>query len=234
MIGIICNTASIFIGGLLGNVFKKRISNFDSVFQMLGIAIMFMSVTSVISNTITVNGNLLEAKNIILIIFCLLIGNLLGEILKLDSKLSISETSDNWQDRKSAFMIATMMFCIGGLQIIGPISSVVEGDNSILFSKCLVDFPLAVSMGAMLGTGVAMSCISVGVTQAIIGLAALLAKDFFTAEVISQLSTMGYIVLFFVGFNMVFKGMVQVKTANMIPSILLIVVYNLVMNLVGV
>lgn len=229
MLGILCNTASIFIGGIIGSLMRKRFTTVKGFVQMLGIGIMFMSVVNVISNTIVIKNNTLITSNIILIIFALLIGNLIGEKFKLDEKLAEIPGKQS----KSGFIIATMMFSIGGLQIIGPICSVVNGDNSVLISKSLVDFPLAVSLGAILGAGVSLSSILVGIIQVIIGFIAYFAKTFFTSTVVSQLSTMGYIILFFIGFNMIFKDIIRIKTNNMIPSIGLIVIYNIIVNFVG-
>lgn len=231
MVGILIDTGAIFLGGIIGNCFKKYLKNISCVFQMLGIAIMFMSIMNIVSNTLVVENNMLQTKNIILIVFCLLIGSIIGEKMQIDRRLGVKTEQEGRHDGKSAFLVGTMLFGVGGLQIIGPISSIVSQDNSILLSKSLIDFPLALSMGSMLGIGVSLSGISVGIMQLAIGLTALYAKTFFDSEVIAQLSSMGYIILFFVGFNMVFDGMVKVKTNNMIPSIALVVLHHLFLKL---
>ncbi len=227
MLGTLCNVAAIALGGIIGNLFKKKLASMKSLIQILGISIMFMSAVNVISNTITIDNNTIATKNILLTIFALLIGNLIGEVINLEEK--ISKATD--KQSKSGFITATMLFSIGGLQIIGPICSVLNSDNSVLISKALVDFPLAISLGAILGSEVSFSSIPVGIIQIIVACIAYFARNFFTAAAISQLATIGYVILFFVGFNMVFNEVIRVKTNNMIPSIGIILIYNAVLFL---
>ena len=227
MIGILLNGLSIFFGGMIGAFFEKYVKNIRSLTQMLGISIMFLSIINIISGMLVVEGNSIQTQNILLIVFCIIAGAIIGEKTGLDKKLKCDETA---KGAKNAFVTATMVFGIGGLQIIGSISAVVSGDSSILISKCFVDLPLALSLGAMMGTGVAFSGIPVGIMQLLIGGIAFMLRGFFSDEVITQLCSMGYVILFFVGFNMVFDGVVKVKTDNLIPSILLIIIYNLLKN----
>ena len=230
MLGTLCNVVAISVGGLIGNAFRSKITSAKSLIQILGISIMFMSAVNIISNTIIIENNTIATKNILLTILALLIGTLAGEALGLEERISESTGKQS----KSGFVIATMMFSIGGLQIIGPICSVLNSDNSVLISKAIVDFPLAVSLGAILGVGVVFSAFSTGVIQIAIAIIAYFARGFFTASAISQLAAIGYIILFFVGFNMVFKEIIRVKTNNMIPSIAVVLIYNAVLNIWGV
>lgn len=227
MLGTLCNVAAIMLGGIIGNLFKKKLASMKSLIEILGISIMFMSAVNVISNTITIDNNTIATKNILATIFALLIGNILGEIINLEEK--ICKATD--KQSKSGFIAATMLFSIGGLQIIGPICSVLNSDNSVLISKALVDFPLAISLGAIFGSEVSFSSIPVGIIQIIVACIAYFARNFFTVAAISQLATIGYVILFFVGFNMVFKEVIRVKTNNMIPSIGIILIYNAVLFL---
>ncbi len=227
MLGILFNAAAIALGGIIGSLFRKKLSSMKSLIQILGISIMFMSAVNVISNTITIDNNTIATKNILTIIFALLIGSLIGEKIKIEERISNATEKQS----KSAFITATMLFSIGGLQIIGPICAALNSDSSVLVSKALVDFPLAISLGALLGAEVSFSAIPVSIIQILIACIAYFVKDFFTDIAISQLATMGYVILFFVGFNMIFKEIVRVKTNNMIPSIGVVLIYNAVLFL---
>lgn len=228
MIGILFNTCTIFIGGIIGGVFSKYVKNIKCLNQMLGITIMFMSIFNIIPEALSIENGSVESNYIFLIVGCLIVGAVIGEKTKslkfnLDNKIS-GHTS-------KAFYTGTMLFGIGGLQFIGSINAIVVNDSSMLINKCFVDFPLAISFGAMMGAGIALSGFSVGIMQMIIGGIAFCLRDFFTPEVIEQLCVMGYIILFFVGFNMVFEGIVKVETDNMIPSILLVLIYNIIKSI---
>lgn len=225
MTGILLNMGAIALGGTLGSCFRNALKNLSGLLQVSGVAIMLMSAVSLLPDLLTIQGGALAAENMLPTIICLIVGTLLGEWLRIDERLERSAQCGE-TDTRSAFVCATILFGVGGLQILGPISSVLRHDSGLLISKCLVDFPLAVAFGAALGRGVPLSAAAVGLMQAAIGALALVAQGFFTDAVIAQLGAMGYIILFFVGFNLVFQNVTRVRTGNMLPAIALVILYQ--------
>lgn len=230
--GILLNCISIFAGGTIGCIFEKRMKGARTMMQALGIAVMFISVVNIMSDSLIVSNQALQTKNVIIIVMALLLGTFAGELADIDARLKMNDTQGK-SKIMVGFISGFMLFAVGGLQISGPISCMVKGDNSVLITKCLVDFPLAVSFGAMLGKGVGLSAIPVALMQVVIGLIAVAARGFFTDALMSQLNVMGYLLLFFVGFNMVFDGNVRIKTNNMLPSLGVVIIYNLFGYLIG-
>ena len=121
-------------------------------------------------------------------------------------------------------------FGVGGLQICGPILLATIGDNSQLILKSIIDFPFALMFGISYGKKVMLSAIPVALVQLIIVWLSILSKTLFDTETVKQLCTMGYIILFFSGFNLICETKYKINNVNMIIGIFLILLYNIVIK----
>ena len=137
--GIIFDALSIFVGTFLGSVFKEKV-NFKN-FAILGISIMIISLVGFIENIFGVEGFALKSHDLLVVVFALIIGTILGDLLKLDSRLS--EISDVKHKGLSEFADASIFFGVGGMQICGPVMLATAGDSSQLILKSMIDFPFA-------------------------------------------------------------------------------------------
>lgn len=225
--GIIMNVLSIVTGSLFGNIFKERIK-FKN-FTVFGIAIMIISIVGFFENIFDVNGMILKSNDLLVVVFALIIGTILGDAIQLETK--INNISSYLNDSFTAFIDATIFFGVGGMQICGPIMLATVGDNSQLIIKSLIDFPFALMFGISYGKKVLLSSIPVAVVQVIIVLLTILSKTFFDATVIKQLCAMGYIILFFSGFNLICESKYKINNVNMIIGIFIILLYNVLLKL---
>ena len=225
--GIIMNFLSITTGSLFGNIFKERIK-FKN-FTVFGIAIMIISIVGFFENIFDVNGMALKSNDLLVVVFALIIGTILGDAIQLETK--ISNISSYLNDSFTAFIDATIFFGVGGMQICGPIMLATVGDNSQLIIKSLIDFPFALMFGISYGKKVLLSSIPVAIVQVIIVLLTILSKTFFDTTVIKQLCSMGYIILFFSGFNLICESKYKINNVNMIIGIFIILLYNVLLKL---
>ena len=225
--GIIMNGLSIVTGSLFGNIFKERIKLKN--FTVLGIAIMIISIVGFFENIFDVNGMILKSNDLLVVVFALIIGTILGDAIQLETK--INNISSYLNDSFTAFIDATIFFGVGGMQICGPIMLATVGDNSQLIIKSLIDFPFALMFGISYGKKVLLSSIPVAVVQVIIVLLTILSKTFFDTTVIKQLCAMGYIILFFSGFNLICESKYKINNINMIIGIFIILLYNVLLKL---
>ena len=225
--GIVVNALTIITGSLFGNIFKERIK-FKN-FTVFGIAIMVISIVGFFENIFDVNGMILKSNDLLVVVFALIIGTILGDAIQLETK--INNMSSYLNDSFTAFIDATIFFGVGGMQICGPIMLATVGDNSQLIIKSLIDFPFALMFGISYGKKVLLSSIPVAVVQVIIVLLTILSKTFFDTTVIKQLCAMGYIILFFSGFNLICESKYKINNVNMIIGIFIILVYNVILKL---
>ena len=220
--GVVIDALSIVIGTLFGSVFKEKI-NFKN-FAVLGIAIMIISLVGFLENIFGVEGAVLKSDDLLIVIFALILGTLLGDVLRLDSRLG--NISDLNNKAVSQIVDSTIFFGVGGMQICGPIMLVCIGDNSQLILKSFIDFPFALMFGMSYGKKVAFSALPVAAGQIAIMLLTVLSKNFLDGFVIKQICAMGYIILFFSGFNLMCEKRHKINNINMIIGIAVIFAYN--------
>lgn len=225
--GIIINALSIIIGSLVGSVFKERIK-FKN-FTVFGIAIMMIGIVGFFENIFNINGMMLESNDLLVIVFALIIGTILGDVIQLESK--INNLSSLANGSASCFIDSTIFFAVGGMQICGPIMLATVGDNSQLIFKSLIDFPFALMFGISYGRKVLLSSIPVALGQMIIVLLTILSRTFFDTTLIKQLCAMGYIILFFSGFNLICGSKYKINNVNMLIGIIIILIYNAILKL---
>lgn len=219
--GIITNALVICGFSLLGSCLKRAISK--DKFRLLGICIVIVSIVGFEENVFAIEDGKLVGENLTLLLIAFIIGNELGERLHINQYLSNLTKSSN--AARNAVIDAFLFFGIGGLQICGPIAMVTQGDNSQLFLKSVIDIPFSIMFGAAYGAWAALASVPVALMQMCIGAAAWFMSDFFTDQVVRDLCSLGYIVLFFSGFNLFANSKNKVENVNMLPSMLIILIY---------
>lgn len=225
--GIIVNALSIIMGSLLGAVFKERIK-FKN-FTVLSISIMIVSLVGFFENIFDINEMTLKSDDLLVVVFALIIGTVLGDAVNLETRIGkISYISDKGF---SALIDAAIFFGVGGLQICGPILLATVGNNSQLVLKSMIDFPFALMFGISYGKSIILSAVPVTVGQVLIVVLTMLSKSVFDTTTIKQLCSMGYIILFFSGFNLICEQKYKINNVNMIIGIFIILFYNIVIKL---
>jgi len=225
--GIFIDALSIVSASFFGSVFKKRIK--FSNFAALGIGIMIISIVGFIENIFNIEAMALKSDDLLVVVFSLIIGIALGEAMQLETK--INNMSSLGKKGFSEFIDASIFFGVGGMQICGPLMLATMGDNSQLLLKSIIDFPFALMFGITYGKKVALSAVPVAFGQLIILILAFLSKDILNTTVIKQLCAMGYIILFFSGFNLIRENKNKINNVNMIIGIFIIILYNIIANI---
>ncbi len=225
--GIFTDALTIVLGGLFGSKLQKesRTKNY----QILGIGIMLVSLVGFLENVYNVQGENVVSTNLMIVLFSYLIGSKIGEAIRLEDRLSnLSKTSNK---SFNAFIDSALFFGVGGLQISGPILLALNHDNSQLFIKTFVDLPFAIAFGATYGKIVSVSALPVAIIQILIALTACFFSSFFNNEMIAQLCAMGYIILFFSGFNLISDTKHKINNINMLPGIFLVILFNIIISI---
>lgn len=224
--GIIADALAIALGGLLGTKLQNR--NGDRNDTILGISVIILSLVGFLENVCRVDGETIAGENLMVVLFAFFIGSQIGEKLQIEQKLSHASNSANAQ--ANAFVDAALFFGVGGLQISGPILLALNNDSYQLVIKAFLDLPFAIAFGAAYGKVVSLSALPVAAVQVLIAVIAYFLSDFFSTEMITGLCAMGYIILFFSGFNLVTNGKYKINNINMLPGILLVIVFNLIIS----
>ena len=236
MTGTLVNCAAVIIGGLIGLLLKKGIkeSYTAGINKSLGLAVLVIGINGVISNMFTVeNGSLSSSGELLLIVF-LVVGTLMGELLKIDDRFNrfCAKVDSKFKNGGFAggFINGTILFCVGAMSIIGSINDGLTGDSSVLFVKSALDFVNAVIFGATLGFGVIFTCIPMLIYQGGISLLAGTLSGILQGELLEQVCMVGYAIIMAIGFNFFLEK--KFKTLNMVPAIILPVVYHYILVLI--
>lgn len=225
MLGTIVNCAAIIAGGLIGTLFGNRIG--ERYTKML------MTVMALITAVIGLQSALGTA-NMLIIVVCMVLGTVIGIALKLDDRLNnsgdkikakLSGTKLGQGRFSDAFVTSTLVFAIGAMAILGSIQAGLNHDYSILFTKSMMDFTSAIAFAAALGPGVLLSALPILIVQGSITLLAGVAEPFLTSEVVTEMSAAGGVILFGMALNLLDVCKERIKVGNMIPAILLPIIY---------
>ncbi len=219
--GFVVDACSIFGGGILGGIFNKKINIRN--YSALSIGIMLMSAIGLLENILCVSDGKIVGEHTVIVTLALVAGYAIGDALKIEEKLySLSKTQNI---EKNGLIDSILFFGIGGLQISGPVLYALTGDSFQLVLKGVIDFPFALMLGAAYGKKISFSAFPVVSAQVLIAGLAFLLGDFISEDLLCQLCSLGYMILFFSGFNMICSS--KIKNMNFIPGIFLIIIYHI-------
>ncbi len=229
--GTIINVAGIIIGGILGRVVGRFLSERyqDSLSKACGISVLFIGIAGALEEMLTINGSQVVSGKSMLIVACLTLGALTGEFLNLENGI---EKFGEWLKIKTGnakeksfvegFVTASLTVCIGAMAIVGSIEDGIFGDYSILVTKAVLDLVIVLVMTCSLGKGCAFSAIPVAVFQGTITVLAKFIKPLMTEAALSNLSLIGSVLIFCVGINLVWGK--KIRVANFLPAIIVAVI----------
>ena len=235
MTGTIVNAVAIIAGSLIGLLFKKGIKkSYElSIFKALGLSTLIIGLNGVISNMFSVSDGHLSSSGELLLCISLIIGTLVGEMLKLEKR--VNNFSDKVGEKfnignfSKGFVSASILFCVGAMAVVGAINDGLYSDPSILFVKSTLDGTVAIIFASTLGIGTIFSAITVFVYQGAISLLAVFLGGYLQGEILMQICMIGYAIIMCIGFN--FIADTKIKTMNMIPALLVPIIYDLLKSL---
>ncbi len=218
LIGTLVNGLLIIIGTLLGKILNRIPEGMKvTVMYAIGLSVMVLGLQM---------G--LKSENFLIVIISLVVGAVIGELLKLEDKLNDLGV---WLERRvgsngkgnisEGFVTATLIFVIGAMAIIGALDSGIRGDHAVLYTKSLIDGFTALILTTTLGIGVIFSAIPVVLYEGLIALFATQIDRFVPQALMDQfiieMTSTGGIMIFAIGLNL--TGMVKIKVANLLPGI---------------
>lgn len=236
MIATLVNSIAIIIGTIAGlylrSLVKKEI--WESVLKAVGIVVFIFGIVGVFTRMVYFDGNSFKTRFELLLIVCLAIGTFIGEILKIDHHLQTFGDKIEKKLNKGAFsegfINASLIFCVGAMAIIGSINASL-GDYQVLFLKSMIDGITAAILASTLGFGVGFSSIPVFIYQGSLTILAYFLGTFMTESFNNAFNIVGYAMVACIGLNFLRKD--KVKVANMLPSLILVILYFLFKNVLA-
>jgi hypothetical protein len=224
-IGTLINSFAIIVGGLTGMVLNDKIpEKLKTVtFQGLGLAAVLIGLQMA-----------LKVENILVLIFSLILGGIIGETLSLEKRLETFGShlktrlkSDNPKFIEG-FVAASILFCVGAMAILGPIDEGLTGNRTILLTKSILDGFAAIALASTYGLGVIFSALPIFIYQGLITVFAGKFQTFLSATVINQLTACGGLLIMAIGFGLL--EIKKIKVTSMLPALILVVLFTLLIT----
>ena len=236
--GTVINVLLIIAGGVIGLFCKKAVSREIeySIHKATGVAVLIVGVCGVLSAMLKVDsGGKITSSGELLLVVSLALGTFLGELLKIEDRLNRFskkiESKLKISNFSTGFITASMIYCIGAMAIVGSINDGLLHDSSTLVTKGIIDGITSVVLAASLGYGVIFSCLPVLVYQGALTLFASFLGNVLAGELLNNVCMVGYCLVMCIGINFLYNSDKQIRTANMLPSLLVPVLYALVQKL---
>jgi len=223
MIGTLVNVLTVLIGSTIGLLFHKSLPDkiIKPVFHAIGLF------TLALGASMALKGN-----EILLMVFSLVIGTIIGSLLDLDEKFqNLSNVLQKRIKSKNekfteGLITAFLLFCMGSMTILGAFEEGLGGKPNLLLAKSVLDGFASMALSSAMGIGVLFSVIPLLIFQGGLTLLATLLEQYFTDAMITELTATGGILLLGLGLNIL--ELKKIKILNMLPSLLIIVILTLI------
>lgn len=218
MIGTITNVIAILVGSAIGSWLKKGIKEEyqGALFTAMGFAATALGINAIVQN-------LPHSHYPVLFIISLAVGGLVGTILNIDEQFQQFVRKFSTSDLSKGLSTAILLFCIGTLSILGPVESALYNNHTYLFTNATLDLVTSMALAATYGFGIAFSAIVLFIWQGSIYLAALYIAPFLTADLMTEISIVGGVLI--VSSGLAILGIRDSKALNMLPALVIPVIW---------
>jgi len=224
MTGTLINVGTIvlgtFVGSLLGGRLPERMQ--QRVLAGLGLATLVLGLDNALQWRDT---------NVLYVIGGILLGGLAGEALRIEERLEAlgarlqarfagpGSARPGHHTPAEGFVIASLLFCVGPLAVLGAIQDGLTGNYDTLATKALLDGFAAVALASALGFGVGFAAVAVLVYQGAITLAAGLFESVLApgSEALAALTSAGGILI--IGIALKLLDIRDVRVGNFLPAL---------------
>ncbi|MCF6094669.1 DUF554 domain-containing protein [Microaerobacter geothermalis] len=223
LLGTIVNALAIIVGAVIGSFFSSVSSNLKrTVMQGIGLSVMILGISM---------G--LKTENILVVILSLVIGGIIGELMKVEKRLDqlgelLEKTIGGKGNKKivTGFVTATLVYTIGAMAILGALDSGLRENHDILYTKAMLDGFSSIIFSSTLGIGVAFSAIPVFLYQGLIAISATyiekLISEALLQQMITEITSTGGILIVAIAINLL--EIKKINVANLLPSMLIVAI----------
>lgn len=220
MTGTIINVIAVLVGGTIGLFFGSRIPERfkNTVIAGMGLFTGVMGVQM-----------FLKSENQLIVLGAVIIGTLLGEWWKIEDGLQalgqmlekrFSKDSETGAGSRfvRGFMVASLLFCIGPMAILGSIQDGLTGDYNLLAVKSTLDGFASIAFASTLGIGVLFSSLILLVYQGGISLLAGGLSAIITDPMMNEMTATGGVILVGLAISNLLD-IKKIRVGNFLPAL---------------
>jgi len=221
MKGYLFNSLLVVAGSLFGLFAGRTIteSTKEAVFNMLGLVTCFVGIKMA-----------LAGSDIIPIVFCLALGTFAGSTARLEDRVrALLDTLNmrvlSGKHTIEGFITASTLFCVGSMTIIGSLKDGLFQDGTLIRTKSVMDGFAALMLTSRYGASVAFSAITVFIIQGALTIFSHHLTFLTAPRMMNNIDGAGGLIVLAIGLNLL--QLKQIKTIDMLPGLVLIVLYGL-------
>ena len=214
--GVFANTIGVAIGALAGLAAKKVIPVRwkDAIMKGIGLYSIYIGISGAF-----------EGQNSLILVISMVLGTMIGEGIMLEERFNgfanriehQFSSDDDEGGFANGFITASLLMCIGAMSIVGAMNAGLRGDNTLLFTKTVMDGISSIMLAATMGIGVFFACVPILVLEGSTALLAGLVEPVLTDAVVSEMTCAGSIMIIAIGFNIVLGT--KLKVLNFFPAL---------------
>lgn len=235
MLGTIVNTCTILIGGVFGAVVREGIGDKykSAMFNALGLACLVLGINASVPN-------MAKSEYPVMFILSLAIGGIIGTRLdlagridRLNAKLNAKTGKEN--NGLQGLVTGLLLYCIGTFSIVGPVLSCLspshgwafnEPGNTYLYTNATLDLVTSAVLAASYGWIMLLAAPVLFCWQGMFYAIAYFFGEAMPEPMRTELSIVGGVLIVSSGLGIL--GIKDCKTVNLLPSLLVPVVFYLI------
>ena len=217
-VGTIVNALAVICGSLLGLLLRHGLPERlrEIVFQGIGICTLLIGMQMA-----------LKVQNLLVVVFAVLLGGLLGEWARLEDRLR--GLGDRLKQRMKSsegkftegLLMAFLIFCVGSMTVVGALEEGTRGNPQLLYVKSVLDGFTSIALAATYGLGVLFSVVPLLIYQIGLTMLAGAAQPLLSDVLISQMSAVGGVLILGIGLNVL--EIKTVRVTNFLPALFIVI-----------
>lgn len=237
MLGTIVNTCTILIGGAFGAIVRQGIGEKYkwAMFNALGLACLVLGMNASLPN-------MAKSEYPVMFILSLAVGSVIGtrmdlsgHIERMNARLNAKAGKEN--NSLNGLMTGVLLYCIGTFSIVGPVLSCLspsqgwaigESANTFLYTNATLDLVTSAVLAASYGWVMLLAAPILFCWQSMFYAIAYFCGDGMPEPMRIELSIVGGVLIISSGITIL--GIKDCKTVNLLPSLLIPVVFYLIKN----
>ena len=228
MIGTIVNTCTIIIGSIVGAIMHRGIQKKykDTLYTVLGLACIGIGLNAVVTNF----G---KSEYPVLFIVSIAVGSVIGTALDINGRFTnlVNKRSKTTSNLADGLSTAILLYCIGPLAMLGPVISALKGDNTFLYTNATLDLVTSTIFASTYGIWMILAAPILFCWQGMFYLVAKISSTAISDALMAELLIIGGLMIVASGLSLL--KLKDCKTLNMLPSLLIPVLWFLIQALMA-
>lgn len=221
--GTALNVATVLVGSALGVALGGRLPQRVAGTVTDGLGLITLLVAGLQASRVTALEPALGRTAVLMVLGSVLVGGILGSLLRVQERLEgLGETIRRRTGAThggfvEGFVLASLVFCVGPLTILGSLADGLRGDIELLAVKSALDGFAALAFASTLGWGVAASVLVVAGYQGSLTAVAALTGELLSDPVVDSITAVGGLLLVAVALRLL--KLRDVAVGDLLPAL---------------